>query len=87
MEQKIENGKIVELCVAAVGDVVAGSADSEDVGLMMLSKAAVAIMTAIIEVEVAVMMMMMVVGEEGVLAVVTTDMMVLTAADIADSQV
>ena len=65
---------------------MAGGAEEVE-GLMMISTAVVAIMAVkivIIEVEV-VVMMMMVVGE-GVLVVITTDMMV-TAAGMADPQV
>jgi hypothetical protein len=84
--QQTENGRNVEIRVAA-GEVVAGDAEEVE-GLMTISTAAVVIMVVkieIIEVE-AVAMMMMVVGEEGVVAVITTDMMV-TVADMADPQV
>ena len=77
----------MEICVAA-GEVVAGGAEEVEEVLMMILTAAVAIMAvkiAIIEVEV-VAMMMMVAGEEGVVAVITIDMMV-TAAGMADLQV
>lgn len=83
---KIEIGKIVEICVA-VGEAAAGGAE-EVADLMMNSTAVVAIMAvkiATIEVE-AVVMMMMVVVEEDVLAATMTDTMV-TEADMADPQV
>jgi hypothetical protein len=85
IESRIENGKIVETCVAG-GEVVAGAVEEVE-DLTMVSIAAVAIMVvkiATTEVEV-VVMMMTVVGEEDVV-VIATDMTV-TAADIVAPQV
>lgn len=81
---KIENGTIMEICVAA--EVVAGGTEEVESLMMMVLTAAVVIMAikiAMIEVEVAVMMI--VVAERGMLVVITTDMMVIVA-DMADPQ-
>jgi hypothetical protein len=80
---QIENGKIVEICVAA-GEVVVGGAEEVEDLMMILIAAIMAVKIATIGVEV-VVMMMMVAREEVVLAATTTDTMV-TAAHMEDPQ-